>query len=168
MKVAATTLASPVGRLVVAATERGVVRIAFDDEPADAVLEDLADELGARVTRDTSLTAAARAELAAYFARRLRSFSVPVDRTLIPTGFTRKVLAATARIPYGAVATYGEIAGRAGAPRGARAAGNALNANPIPIVIPCHRVVPASGGAGGYGGSEWRKVALLAIEGVEP
>ena len=95
--------------------------IAFDDEPADAVLEDLADELGARVTRDTSLTAAARAELAAYFAGRLRSFSVPVDRTLIPSSFTRKVLAATARIPYGAVATYGEIAGRAGAPQIGRA-----------------------------------------------
>ena len=168
MRIAATTLASPLGRLVVAATERGVVRIAFDDEPVDAVLEDLGDALGARVTRDASLTAAARAELTDYFAGRRRSFSVPVDRALIPAGFTRRVLAATSRIPHGAVATYGDVAARAGAPRGARAAGNALNANPVPIVIPCHRVVPASGGAGGYGGSSWRKVALLSLEGVEP
>ncbi len=102
-------------------------------------------------------------ELDAYFDRRLRTFTTPVDLPLVG-GFARRVLESTARIPYGAVATYGEIAKRAGSPRAGRAAGNALHRNPVPILIPCHRVVPAGGGLGGYGGCEERKAMLLALE----
>lgn len=166
MRVALASWGTPLGRLVVGATERGVARIAFaDDEPPDLVGEELADAFRARPVRDASLTAPVRRDLDAYLRGNLRRFALPVDWALVPEGFARRVLRATARIPFGDVATYGEVARRAGSPRAARAAGNALNGNPVPIVVPCHRVVPASGGIGGYGGSEWRKALLLGIEG---
>jgi methylated-DNA-[protein]-cysteine S-methyltransferase len=89
-----------------------------------------------------------------------------VDWSLTPAGFSRRVLEATAAIPYGAVSTYRDVARSAGSPRAARAAGNALHDNPVPIVVPCHRVVPSGGGIGKYGGQEWRKAYLLHLEGV--
>ncbi len=156
---------SPVGTLLVAATPRGVVRVAFPEEPEEAVLEELAADLSPRVIADPRGMDAVRRQLEEYFRGRRRRFETRVDWSLAPSGFSRRVLEQTARIPYGTVSTYGEMAKRAGSPRAARAAGNALHDNPVPIVVPCHRVVPASGGVGRYGGSEWRKEWLLRLEG---
>jgi methylated-DNA-[protein]-cysteine S-methyltransferase len=107
-----------------------------------------------------------RRELEEYFAGRRRQFEFALDWRLIGT-FGRRVLSATIAIPYGSVATYREVATRAGSPGGSRAAGNALGANPLPIVIPCHRVLRTGGGLGGYTGGLDRKRALLAIESGE-
>ena len=156
---------SPVGTLLVAATRRGVVRVAFPEEPEDAVLQELADDLSPRVLADPRGMDPIRRQLEEYFEGRRRRFETRIDWSLGPSGFSRKVLEQTARIPYGTVSTYGEMARRAGSPRAARAAGNALHDNPVPIVVPCHRVVPAGGGVGKYGGSEWRKQWLLRLEG---
>jgi methylated-DNA-[protein]-cysteine S-methyltransferase len=156
---------TPTGRLLVAATREGLVRVGFPEEPLDHVLQDLADSISPRVLEDPGALDRVRRELDEYFAGRRRTFASPLDWRLAPAGFGRKVLEQTARIPYGAVSTYGEVARRAGSVRAARAAGNALHDNPIPIVVPCHRVVPSSGGIGKYGGSEWRKEYLLRLEG---
>ncbi len=158
---------SPVGRIAVFVTRGGLVRVAYPDERLDHVLEEVAEVVSPRILEDPRGTDRVRRQLDAYFEGRLRRFDVPVDWTLAPPGFARRVLEATARIPFGAVSTYGAVAARAGNPRAARAAGNALRENPVPIVVPCHRVVPASGGIGGYGGQEWRKAWLLELEGVE-
>jgi methylated-DNA-[protein]-cysteine S-methyltransferase len=106
-----------------------------------------------------------RRELDEYFDGRRRRFTTPIDLSLV-RGFNRRVLEETARIPFGSVSTYREVAAQAGSPRGSRAAGNALGRNPIPIVVPCHRVVHADGGLGGYTGGVERKVALLRLEGA--
>jgi methylated-DNA-[protein]-cysteine S-methyltransferase len=156
---------TPTGRLLVAATPQGVVRVGFPEEPFDHVLEELADTVSPRVLEDPEALDRVRRQLDEYFEGRRRTFACALDWRLAPAGFGRKVLEQTARIPYGAVSTYGEVARRAGSPRAARAAGNALHDNPIPIVVPCHRVVPAGGGIGQYGGSEWRKEYLLRLEG---
>lgn len=156
---------SPAGRLVVAATPEGLVRVGFPEEPLEHLLQELADAVSPRVLEDPRPLERVRRELDEYFEGRRRTFACALDWRLAPAGFGRKVLEQTARIPYGAVSTYGEVARRAGSPRAARAAGNALHDNPIPIVVPCHRVVPAGGGIGRYGGSEWRKALLLRLEG---
>ena len=156
---------TPTGRLLLAATREGLVRVGFPEEPLDHGLQDLADAISPRVLEDPAARDRVRRELDEYFAGRRRTFAAPLDWRLAPAGFGRKVLEQTARIPYGAVSTYGEVARRAGSARAARAAGNALHDNPIPIVVPCHRVVPSSGGIGKYGGSEWRKEYLLRLEG---
>jgi methylated-DNA-[protein]-cysteine S-methyltransferase len=104
-----------------------------------------------------------RRELDEYFTGRRRSFDLSLDLSLL-SDFTRRVLSATAAIPYGEVATYKAVAGAAGSPRGFRAAGNALGSNPLPIVLPCHRVLHSGGGLGGYTGGLARKRTLLAIE----
>ncbi|MFM8998981.1 MAG: methylated-DNA--[protein]-cysteine S-methyltransferase [Actinomycetota bacterium] len=164
--VATATWDTPLGRLVVGVTERGLAAVDLaDDEAPEGIVADLADALGVRPVRDAARTTPARRAIDAYLAGRTRAFDLELDWSLAPEGFGRRVLRATTRIPYGRVATYGEIAGRAGAPRGARAAGNALNRNPFLLVVPCHRVVPAAGGIGGYGGKEWRKAFLLRLEG---
>jgi methylated-DNA-[protein]-cysteine S-methyltransferase len=106
-----------------------------------------------------------RRELDEYFAGRRRRFEVTLDWSLI-TPFARRVLRMTAAIPYGGHLSYAEVAAEAGSPRGARAAGNALGSNPIPIVIPCHRVLHSGGGLGGYGGGLERKRYLLELEGA--
>jgi methylated-DNA-[protein]-cysteine S-methyltransferase len=156
---------TPTGRLLVAATREGLVRVGFPEEPLEALLQELADGISPRVLEDPGTLDRVRRQLDEYFEGRRRTFAVPLDWRLAPAGFGRKVLEQTARIPYGAVSTYGEVARRAGSARAARAAGNALHVNPIPIVVPCHRVVPATGGIGRYGGSEWRKEYLLRLEG---
>lgn len=161
-----TTVDSPLGRLLVASTRAGLVRLAFAEESEDDVLEELAGALSPRVLESASMTEPVRRQLDAYFEGRLRSFRAKVDWSLSAPGFFRRVLEATARIPFGAVSTYGTVAKVAGSPRAARAAGNALHENPVPIVVPCHRVVPASGGIGKYGGQEWRKDFLLRLEGA--
>jgi methylated-DNA-[protein]-cysteine S-methyltransferase len=162
LDVAYATTDSPVGELLLATTRRGLVRIAYlDATDADRVLEDLSRRVSPRV-----LAAALdepRRELEEYFDGRRHRFELPVDWQLAQ-GFGRRVLRATARIPYGSVSTYKLVASEAGSPRAYRAAGNALGSNPLPIVVPCHRVLHASGGLGGYTGGLGRKRALLAIE----
>ncbi len=159
------TLDCPVGPLLVVAGPGGILRAAFEDEDPDRVLEEasLAPRAEPRGRARVRTVDGFARELDAYFDRRLRTFTTPVDLALVG-GFARRVLESTARIPYGVVATYGELAKRAGSPRGGRAAGNALRRNPVPILIPCHRVVPAGGGLGGYGGCEERKAILLSLE----
>jgi methylated-DNA-[protein]-cysteine S-methyltransferase len=156
---------SPVGDLLVAVTRRGVVRIAFAEEDRDVVLRELADDVSPRILESARATDATRRELEEYFAGERHRFDVKVDRRLI-RGIALDVLAATSRVPFGRVTTYGELAGRIGHPRAARAVGNALGSNPIPIVIPCHRVLRAGGALGGYGGGVARKAKLLALEGA--
>ena len=167
LDVAYGTLDSPLGKLIVAVTPRGVVRIAYEGELEEGVLRELAERVSPRVLRAPERTDTARRELEGYFAGSVRRFDLPVDWSLVH-GFAVGVLQATARVPFGHVATYGEMAASAGSPRAARAAGNALHINPIPIVVPCHRIVPASGGIGGYGGGEDRKRFLLDLEGALP
>ncbi len=159
------SLDSPLGKLIVAVTQRGVVRIAYEGEVEEGVLQELAEGVSPRVLRAPERTDEARRELEGYFAGTVRRFDLPVDWSLVH-GFAVGVLRATARVPFGHVATYGEMAASAGSPRAARAAGKHIN--PIPIVVPCHRVVPASGGIGGYGGGEDRKRFLLDLEGALP
>lgn len=155
---------TPIGRVLVAATGTGLVRLALPVEAEDEVLDDLAARVSARTLAGArSSTTAARRQLDAYFAGRLRIFDVPLDHRLT-TGFRRRVLAATARIPFGSTATYREVATAAGSAGAVRAAGTALATNPLPIVVPCHRVLRTGGGTGGYRGGVEAKAALLELE----
>jgi methylated-DNA-[protein]-cysteine S-methyltransferase len=166
LDVAYATVDSPLGPLVVAATPRGLVRVAYIESTADAgVLDELARKLSPRVLEAPARLDAARRELDEYFEGRRTDFDLPLDWALT-RGFTSKVLQATARIEFGATSTYAEVAGQAGSPRAVRAAGNALGANPLPVVVPCHRVLRTGGGIGGYTGGLDRKEYLLRLEGV--
>jgi methylated-DNA-[protein]-cysteine S-methyltransferase len=155
---------SPVGELLVATSERGVCRISFDPEP-ERELETLARWFGARVLRVPRAVDDVRRELDEYFAGRRREFDLAVDLSPLPA-FQRSVLEELVRVPYGRVDTYGGLARRIGSPRAARAVGGALNRNPIPIVVPCHRIVGSTGGLVGYAGGLDRKRALLGLEGA--
>jgi methylated-DNA-[protein]-cysteine S-methyltransferase len=156
---------SPFGELLVAVTRQGLVRVEYPNHDFDETLEELAAKVSPRVLESPRSTDGVRRELEEYFSGDRRSFTVQVDLSLVH-GFTRKVLEQTGRIPFGAVSTYREVATRAGSPRAVRAAGNALGSNPIPIVVPCHRVVRTGGGLGGYTGGLDRKIKLLQLEGV--
>jgi methylated-DNA-[protein]-cysteine S-methyltransferase len=156
---------SPVGELLVAVTDRGLVRVAFSSEAEDQVLTELAARVSPRVLRVPRRTDEVRRELDEYFAGDRRRFDVPVDWTLV-RGFAQGVLRATAQVPFGETTTYRLVAEAAGSPRASRAAGNALGSNPIPIVVPCHRVLHSGGGLGGYAGGLDRKRTLLTLEGV--
>jgi methylated-DNA-[protein]-cysteine S-methyltransferase len=156
---------SPFGPLLIAATKRGLVRLAFPEEGIDSVLESLARLLSPRIVEAGDSLEEVRRELEEYFDGRRRGFELTLDWTLVG-GFGRKVLRATSDIPYGGVLSYAEVAADAGSPRGWRAAGNALGANPIPIVIPCHRVLRSGGMLGNYGGGPERKRWLLELEGA--
>jgi methylated-DNA-[protein]-cysteine S-methyltransferase len=155
---------SPVGRLLVAATERGLCRIAYDAEP-EQELERLARAFGVRVLRSSKPIDAARRELDEYFEGSRRRFDLPVDVALL-ADFNRRVLGELARVPYGEVVTYGELAARAARPRAARAVGTVMNRNPLPIVLPCHRVIGANGKLVGYAGGLESKEQLLRLEGA--
>jgi methylated-DNA-[protein]-cysteine S-methyltransferase len=157
---------TPIGTLLVATTDRGLCRISYDPQP-ELEAESLAHTFGVRVLRATKPIDPVRRQLDEYFAGRRRAFEVPIDWSPL-RGYTREVLRRTAEIPFGEASTYADIALRAGSPRGWRAAGNALGANPMPIVVPCHRVLASSGGIGGYTGGLDRKRFLLRLEGVEP
>jgi methylated-DNA-[protein]-cysteine S-methyltransferase len=163
--IATWTTDSPVGELFLAVTSRGVLHVGFADEPREDALVTLAREVSPRILEAAAPTDEIRRELDQYFAGDRTRFEVNVDRRLVH-GIAREVLAATRRIPFGGTTTYGDLAAKIGRPRAARAVGNALGANPIPIVIPCHRVLRAGGGLGGYGGGIGRKQRLLALEGV--
>ncbi|MCW3033540.1 MAG: methylated-DNA--[protein]-cysteine S-methyltransferase [Solirubrobacterales bacterium] len=163
--IAYTQLDSPLGRLMVAGTSSGLVRLAFPEEQPDSVLERLATRISPRIVHSATRLEPVRRQLEEYFTGRRRRFEVPLDWSLIgPFGW--RVLSATAAIPYGGVLSYSEVAGVAGSPRGSRATGNALGANPIPIVIPCHRVLRSGGALGGYAGGLERKRWLLELEGA--
>jgi methylated-DNA-[protein]-cysteine S-methyltransferase len=156
---------SPFGPLLVAATESGLVKVAFDRETHEEVLGDLAGEISPRVLEDPARLDEARRQLDRYFDGELRRFSLPLDWRLTH-GFRRKVLHATARVPYGSTSSYAEMASEAGSPRAFRAAGTALATNPIPIVVPCHRIIRSGGDLGNYGGSPEMKEKLLRMEGA--
>jgi methylated-DNA-[protein]-cysteine S-methyltransferase len=162
--VAVTTMDSPIGELFVAVTPRGLVSIAFEDEHRAEVLERLAREVSPRVLEAAAPTDDARRELEEYFGARRRRFDLRIDRRLIG-GFAWSVLRATSRVGFGELATYGQIAERIDRPKAARAVGRALGSNPIPIVIPCHRIVGAGGSLTGYAGGLPRKQTLLRHEG---
>jgi methylated-DNA-[protein]-cysteine S-methyltransferase len=155
---------TPIGTLLVATTERGLARIAFDPEP-ERELDQLARLFGLRILRSPRPIDPARRELDEYFAGHRRAFDLPVDLTLV-ADFNRVVLRKLAQVPYGEVVTYGELAARAARPRAARAVGVVMNRNPLPIVLPCHRVIGANGKLVGYGGGLDRKEALLRLEGA--
>jgi methylated-DNA-[protein]-cysteine S-methyltransferase len=165
LDVAYATVDSPVGSLLVATTRRGLVRVSFvgDDEP----LQELADGISPRLLEAPAQLDPVRRELDEYFEGRRRRFDLALDWSLT-RGFFRRVLRETARIGYGKVRTYTEVAAGAGRPRAVRAAGNAVGSNPMPIVVPCHRVIRTGGALGGYGGGLDRKEFLLRLEGVLP
>jgi methylated-DNA-[protein]-cysteine S-methyltransferase len=166
LDVAYTSVDSPLGSLVVAATPRGLVRVAYaDNEPADEVLEELAARVSPRMLEARPRLDPVLRELDQYFAGDLRRFETPIDWSHL-AGFTRKVLRATARIGFGDTGTYRSVATGAGSPRAVRAAGNALGANPMPVIVPCHRVLRTGGALGGYTGGIERKQFLLRLEGV--
>jgi methylated-DNA-[protein]-cysteine S-methyltransferase len=155
---------SPFGTLLGAVTQQGLVRLAFPEEDVDSVLERLARRLSPKIVESSAPLDPVRKELDDYFSGSRREFELALDWSLIGP-FGRKVLHVTAEIPYGGVLSYAEVASDAGSPRGSRAAGNALGSNPIPIVIPCHRVLRTGGSLGGYGGGLDRKRWLLELEG---
>jgi len=166
LDVAYATLESPVGTLLLASTPAGLVRLAYvDHADQESVLADLAARVSPRVLAVPRRLDEPRRELDEYFAGRRKQFELPIDWSLT-RGFARRVLEATALIPFGSVSSYKQVAAEAGSPRGSRAAGNALGSNPLPIVVPCHRVLHADGGLGGYTGGLERKLVLLRVEGV--
>jgi methylated-DNA-[protein]-cysteine S-methyltransferase len=167
-EVAFATLDTPVGRTSVAATPRGVVSVGLPNHPLDDFVERLAVEISPRVVEAPGRLDEARRELEEFFEGDRREFDLRLDWTLVPGGFYRKVLNATSKLPYGATRTYGEIAQSAGNPRAHRAAGTALGANPLPIVVPCHRIVRAGKDPGNYGGGPELKRWLLRLEGSLP
>jgi methylated-DNA-[protein]-cysteine S-methyltransferase len=154
---------APVGELLLAATPRGLVKVSFDLEDPESTLARLATELSPRVLERPARLDEARRELDEYFAGSRREFELALDWRLAE-GFRRRVLRATARIPFGATSTYSKVAAAAGSPRAHRAAGTALGANPLPIVVPCHRVLRTGGALGGYGGGLEMKEQLLRLE----
>ncbi|WP_030348014.1 methylated-DNA--[protein]-cysteine S-methyltransferase [Streptomyces sp. NRRL S-1022] len=161
-----------IGPLMLAATRDGLVNVVFhaSDAVRDRALERLAARLGGRPVEDpdSPLLAEPIRQLRAYFAGDRHDFDLPLDWSLI-SGFNRQVLRELASgVPYGTVVGYGDLAGRVGQPGGAQAVGAAMGANPLPVVVPCHRVVESGGGIGGFGGGLETKRKLLALEGMLP
>ena len=167
LDVAYGTYDSPLGPLTVFVTPRGLVRLSYPGERIESQLDELAALISPRVMAAPERTDEVRRQLDGYFGGTRRDFELPVDWRQL-RGFRGQVLRATARIPFGKVSSYREIATRAGSPNAYRAAGNALGSNPVPIVVPCHRVLHAGGGLGGYTGGLERKRFLLELEGVLP
>ena len=157
---------SPVGPLLLAVTEAGLCRISFDPEP-ERETEELARTFGVRVLRGPREVDRVRRELEEYFEGRRHTFDLPLDLRG-RSGFMREILDRLARVPYGQVTTYKSLAVEAGNPRAARAVGTIMNRNPIPIVLPCHRVVGSNGSLVGYGGGLDRKRLLLDLEAGQP
>ncbi len=157
---------SPAGRLVAVATPRGLARLAYELENGglDSILDDVALKLSPAIVEAPARLDDIRRELDEYFAGRREDFELALDWALTTPGFRRRVLQECARIPFGTTSTYKQMAIAAGSPRAFRAAGGALGSNPIPIVVPCHRVLASGGGLGGYTGGLDRKRLLLGIE----
>jgi methylated-DNA-[protein]-cysteine S-methyltransferase len=166
--VAYASVDSPLGPLTAAVTPAGLVRLAYEGyRNRDEVLEQLAARISPRVLEAPARLDPVRRELDEYFEGRRTRFEVPIDWSLT-RGFARGVLQAAARIPFGQVGSYASVAAEAGSPRAVRAAGNALGANPIPVIVPCHRVLRSGGALGGYTGGIERKEFLLRLEGLLP
>jgi methylated-DNA-[protein]-cysteine S-methyltransferase len=165
LDVAYTRADSPFGPLLLATTSRGLVRVGLPNQDADALLVELAERVSPRVLEAPAELDEVRRELDLYFEGKLDRFDLPLDWRL-SSGFRRRVLRAIDRIPYGQTRSYTEMARRAGNERAVRAAGSACGSNPIPLVVPCHRVLRTSGALGGYGGGLPMKQALLELEGV--
>jgi methylated-DNA-[protein]-cysteine S-methyltransferase len=164
-----TRLASPLGRLLVVQGPAGLVRISFEEEPEDATLAGVAAALGPRIVGSDRELQEVRDALSAYLEGETEDLNVPVDLRLMATPFRRHVLETLHHdVGRGDTVTYGALAARAGNPRAARAVGTACARNPVPLVVPCHRVLPGSGGIGAYGGGPERKRALLELEGAIP
>jgi methylated-DNA-[protein]-cysteine S-methyltransferase len=165
LDVAYTTTDSPFGTLLLARTPRGLVRIGLPNQDADALLVDLATRVSPRVLEAPAQLDEARRELERYFEGELTDFDLPLDWQL-SRDFRRKVLRAIARIPYGQTRTYTQMATSAGNERAVRAAGTACGSNPLPLIVPCHRVLRTGGALGGYGGGLPMKEGLLRLEGI--
>jgi methylated-DNA-[protein]-cysteine S-methyltransferase len=155
---------TPIGSLLVGVSDRGLCRVHFDPDP-ELELDDLAHRFGPRVLRSPKAVDRAKLELDEYFSGRRHGFDLELDLRGTPD-FYRRVLAELAEVPYGTTTTYGALAAQVGAPKAARAIGTVMNRNPVPIVLPCHRVVGASGSLTGYGGGLDRKEWLLRLEGA--
>jgi len=165
LDVAYATADSPFGPLLLAQTRRGLVRVGLPNQDSDELLVDLAERVSPRVLEAPGELDAVRRELDLYFEGKLDSFDLPLDWRL-SGGFRQRVLRAINRIPYGQTRSYTEMARKAGNERAVRAAGTACGSNPIPLVVPCHRVLRTGGALGGYGGGLPMKEALLQLEGV--
>jgi len=163
LDVAYRTLETPVGTLLLAATPVGLVRVAFDVEGHDAVLNRLADTLSPRILRSPARLDTAAHQIDEYFAKRRTDFDVPVDLSLTD-GFRRSVIQHLCDISYGTRESYAQVAAAVGHPRAMRAVGTACAHNPLPVVIPCHRVVRSDGSTGQYVGGAGAKSALLELE----
>jgi methylated-DNA-[protein]-cysteine S-methyltransferase len=163
LDVAYRTVDTPVGSVLLAATDRGLVRVAYAREGHDSVLTALAERVSPRVLNAPARLDVVAREVDEYFAGRRETFDVPLDFRL-SHGFRREVLTHLQEIDYGTTATYAWVAAASGKPRAVRAVGSACATNPIPIVVPCHRVVRSDGSLGGYGGGPDVKEALLALE----
>jgi methylated-DNA-[protein]-cysteine S-methyltransferase len=159
---------TPVGKVVAARTERGLARLAYEDFNGglDAVLDQLAERLSPRILEGPAKLDDVRRELDEYFEHKRTAFDLPLDFSYVKGPFGRRILQACARIPFGETSSYRAMATQAGNAAAVRAAGNALGHNPIPIVVPCHRVLRTGGALGGYTGGLERKEALLQLEGV--
>ena len=166
LDIAYRTVDSPVGALLIAATPVGLVRVAFGNEGHDGVLQNLSDRISSRVLHAPARLDAVARQLDEYFAGQRHSFDVPLDWQL-SQGFRRVVLEHLAHdIEYGSTASYGTLARLSGSPKAVRAVGTTCATNPIPVVVPCHRVVRSDGTMGGYRGGPAAKRALLDLEGV--
>jgi methylated-DNA-[protein]-cysteine S-methyltransferase len=166
LDVAYANVDSPFGPLLLATTSRGLVKVSLPSYDPGETLEDLAARISPRVLEAPARLDEARRQLDLYFEGRLREFDLPLDWRL-SAGFRRRALRAIDRIPYGRTRSYAEIARSAGNERAVRAAGTACGSNPLPIVVPCHRVLRSGGALGGYGGGLPMKEALLRMESVE-
>jgi len=162
--VAVGTVGSPVGELFVAVTPKGLACVGFDDQDRAALEDRFAEDLSPRVVASARATDHVRRQLDEYFGGARRRFEVGIDHRLM-SPFVRKVMAQTAKVPFGEVSTYGAVAKGIHHPEAARAVGAALGQNPIPIVLPCHRIIGASGNLTGYAGGLHRKEFLLRLEG---
>jgi methylated-DNA-[protein]-cysteine S-methyltransferase len=165
LDVAYTTADSPFGPLLLASTPRGLVRVGLPSQDADELLVDLATRVSPRVLEAPAQFDQVRRELDLYFEGKLTDFDLPLDWQL-SKDFRRRVLRAIARIPYGQTRSYTQMAKSAGNERAVRAAGTACGSNPIPLVVPCHRVLRTGGALGGYGGGLPMKEGLLELEGI--
>lgn len=159
------TVDSPVGTLLLATTERGLVRVAYPVQNHDLVLEQLATDVSPRILHAPERLTEAFRQLGEYFAGGRQQFDLQLDNRL-PVGFRSHVLSQLPKIPYGGTVSYADLANMAGNPKAVRAVGSACGANPLPVVVPCHRIVRSDGKPGGYAGGAEAKLALLKLEGA--
>lgn len=158
------TVHSPLGPLLAAATKVGLVTLAYEDAGLKNILDRISTLISGTIARGTTRLDEVRLQLDEYFAGKRTEFEIPIDWTLVK-GYAREVLKATAEIPYGQVMSYREVAKTTGRDKAVRAAGNALGSNPIPVIVPCHRVLRSDGSLGGYTGGLEKKKLLLELEG---